>query len=235
MTLAWNLLFYIEDCMAIKWGSTVVTAVKWDSTVCSQVKWGNTVVFPDASGAAVYSYGSNVFGGDIGNVWNSNLHYPAYTSNFDTGGAYIHTGQPDGTNSDIALASTNISLTRQSRLYICAPPGNTDIWFKSTTKIRIICNLVFFIIKSGYEGKAQIEVGTITGTGGGPLSTYAVPGSDHSMGVGYDNRYTWTGGTYNLPNTWSANTNHKRYNICITAMGTYSRMTGTISSIELLT
>ena len=33
--------------MAIKWGSTWVTAVKWGNTVCTQVKWGSTKVFPE--------------------------------------------------------------------------------------------------------------------------------------------------------------------------------------------
>ena len=33
--------------MAIKWGSTWVTAIKWGNTVCTKVKWGNTLVFPD--------------------------------------------------------------------------------------------------------------------------------------------------------------------------------------------
>lgn len=32
--------------MAIKWGSTVVTAVKWGSTNCTKVYWGSTFVFP---------------------------------------------------------------------------------------------------------------------------------------------------------------------------------------------
>ncbi len=36
--------------MAIKWGSTVVTAVKWGNTNCTQVKWGSTIVFPNSTG-----------------------------------------------------------------------------------------------------------------------------------------------------------------------------------------
>ena len=34
--------------MAIKWGSTYVTAVKWGSTNCTTVYWGSTKVFPDS-------------------------------------------------------------------------------------------------------------------------------------------------------------------------------------------
>ena len=33
--------------MAIKWGSTWVTAVKWGTTTCSKVYWGGTLVFPE--------------------------------------------------------------------------------------------------------------------------------------------------------------------------------------------
>ena len=33
--------------MAIKWGSTWVTAVKWGNTTCSKVYWGGTLVFPE--------------------------------------------------------------------------------------------------------------------------------------------------------------------------------------------
>ena len=36
--------------MAIKWGSTYVTAVKWGNTTCTAVKWGSTKVFPDSMG-----------------------------------------------------------------------------------------------------------------------------------------------------------------------------------------
>ena len=38
-----NNIFY----MAIKWGSSNVTAVKWGSTNITKVYWGNTQVFPD--------------------------------------------------------------------------------------------------------------------------------------------------------------------------------------------
>ena len=34
--------------MAIKWGSTYVTAVKWGNTNCTTVYWGSTKVFPDS-------------------------------------------------------------------------------------------------------------------------------------------------------------------------------------------
>ena len=33
--------------MAIKYGSSAVTAVKWGSTNISKVLWGSTQVFPD--------------------------------------------------------------------------------------------------------------------------------------------------------------------------------------------
>ena len=33
--------------MAIKWGSTYVTAVKWGNTTCTKVYWGGTLVFPN--------------------------------------------------------------------------------------------------------------------------------------------------------------------------------------------
>lgn len=32
--------------MAIKWGSTAITAIKWGNTNCTKVYWGSTVVFP---------------------------------------------------------------------------------------------------------------------------------------------------------------------------------------------
>ena len=60
--------------MAIKWGSTYVTAVKWGNTVCTQVKWGSTVVFPNggysgntfsppfANGFYVVEYGNKTTG-----------------------------------------------------------------------------------------------------------------------------------------------------------------------------
>ena len=35
--------------MAIKWGSTYVTAVKWGSTNCTTVYWGSTKVFPNSN------------------------------------------------------------------------------------------------------------------------------------------------------------------------------------------
>ena len=54
MTLAWNLLFYIEDYM-LKWGNTEVTAVKWGNTNVTVVKWGSTVVFPTNNGFDVNS------------------------------------------------------------------------------------------------------------------------------------------------------------------------------------
>ena len=232
MTLAWNLLFYIEDCMAIKWGSTLVTAVKWGSTVCTQVKWGNTVVFPDASGAAVYSYGGNVFGGDIGNLWNTGLH-SEQSSGFNQGGTYIKVNNPDSV-SVFTLASTNISLTQQSVLWMCAPPGSTDTWYKNTTKIKIICNLTFFCIQNNSAGTTRISVGEVNGMGQLITGYYTIPNSDTSKGLGYDNRFTLTGGTYDIPYTWSTNTNFKRWGIQIYAAGTYNRMTGTISSIEFL-
>lgn len=42
--------------MAIKWGSTKVTAVKWGSTSCTCVKWGSTVVFPDGYNGSSFTY-----------------------------------------------------------------------------------------------------------------------------------------------------------------------------------
>lgn len=41
--------------MALKWGSTTVTAVKWGSTQCSIVYWGSTIVFPGGGGVVAYN------------------------------------------------------------------------------------------------------------------------------------------------------------------------------------
>ncbi len=60
--------------MAIKWGSTYVTAVKWGSTNCTQVKWGSTVVFPNSTGYNGSSFDYPIASGfDNGLVFNFNF------------------------------------------------------------------------------------------------------------------------------------------------------------------
>lgn len=76
--------------MAIKWGSTWVTAVKWGNTVCTQVKWGNTVVFPTGG------YSGNIFSPpfvngfyvvEYGNKTTGPLNF-TYSGRYDSKGSY---------------------------------------------------------------------------------------------------------------------------------------------------
>ena len=219
MTLAWNLLFYIEDYMAIKWGNTVCTAIKWGSTVCSQVKWGNTVVFPDASGATVYGYGSNIMNCGIGHSWN-NTGYSA-TSTY-----YI--SDP----SNFKLTSSNVSVTNISIIGFNAAINSTDTWYRSTTKIKIVCSLQLRNTKSTYGGTPIIRVGTINGAG--QTSNYVLNytiGTYMPSSIGTNILLmTYTGGTYTFTSTWGTN----RWYFDINCGGTYVEWTGTISEVTLL-
>lgn len=70
--------------MAIKWGSTYVTAVKWGNTVCTQVKWGSTVVFPtggwDGSGASVPLNGNFYFRDLTNGTWTNPVTFASKAS-----------------------------------------------------------------------------------------------------------------------------------------------------------
>ena len=85
MTLAWNLLFYIEDYMAIKWGNTTVTAVKWGNTTCTAVYWGSTKVFPDEVTVFNSANANTIFAavkcGDLGVVGNATYLASSYLVN----------------------------------------------------------------------------------------------------------------------------------------------------------
>ena len=215
----------------IKWGSTTCTVIKWGNTVCSQVKWGNTVVYPDASGAAIYSYGNNPFNCNIGNSWNTSTYVP-----------YIDTNKHPMT-----LNATNISISNGNGIGTCliaAPNGYTNTWFKNTTKIKITCNLNISSSSNSYYAYPSIEVG----------STYY---NDHVKNVLYDcyiqrdgnirgntsnastwacnKNYpmTWTGGTYTFTGNWNAN-DYTRFWIAIQINGAYAIFNGTISEILFL-
>ena len=56
--------------MAIKWGSTYVTAVKWGNTTCTAVYWGGTKVFP------VGGYDGSSFSYPLIGGFDSNSYFP---------------------------------------------------------------------------------------------------------------------------------------------------------------
>lgn len=83
--------------MAIKWGSTYVTAVKWGNTVCTQVKWGNTVVFPA--------------GGLDGGVLS-----PPFTNGFRSSADGGSDATPGESETDWSLSNGNLYRSRTSRI-----------------------------------------------------------------------------------------------------------------------
>ena len=59
--------------MAIKWGSTEVTAVKWGNTDVAVVKWGSTIVFPAyGTGYDGYNFSTSLAGGMTSEIRGSN-------------------------------------------------------------------------------------------------------------------------------------------------------------------
>ena len=212
----------------VKWGSTVCTAIKWDSTFCTQVNWGSTKVFPDASGATVYGYGSNIFGADMGTSYSTTYHgTPASHQN---AGFYV------AVPSEFTPGSSSLTLTSAAYAGFNAPTNSTDTWFKSTTKIKIVCNLQLRNTKSTYGGSPGITVGVINAIG--QFSVYVL---DYTIGtytpgtIGSDILLmTYTGGTYTFTSDWSTNANFVRWAVKIDSGGTYVRWTGTISEVTLL-
>lgn len=218
--------------MAIKWGSTVCTVIKWGSTVCSQVKWGSTVVFPDVSGAAIYSYGNNPFNCSIGNSWNSSTYI-----------SYINTNE-----CSMTLNSTNISISTgdgSGRCLIAAPNNYTNTWFKNTTKIKIVCSLNISTSSSRYYAYPSIEVGTVkyNTIGYTALNNCYIQRDGNTRGntsnastwaASSSYPMTWTGGTYNFNGTWDNDTTYTRFIIRIDINGAYAVFSGTISEIVLM-
>ena len=70
--------------MAIKWGSTYVTAVKWGNTTCTAVYWGGTKVFPvggyDGSGASIPLNGNFYFRDLFNGTWTNPVTFASKAS-----------------------------------------------------------------------------------------------------------------------------------------------------------
>ena len=103
--------------MAIKWGSTYVTAVKWGSTICTQVKWGSTVVFPNSTG-----YNGSSFDFPIASGFNNGVAISANFKNdgFNTG--YKATTSKNNINFSMYKTITITWETTRPKL------GNQEAW-----------------------------------------------------------------------------------------------------------
>ena len=102
--------------MAIKWGSTWVTAVKWGNTVCTQVKWGNTVVFP--------------VGGLDGGVLS-----PPFTNGFRSSANGGSDATPDENETDWSLSNGKLYRSRYS--YITRTYDSAHITFLTKDNIGL--------------------------------------------------------------------------------------------------
>ena len=114
MTLAWNLLFYIEDYM-LKWGNTEVTTVKWGNTNVTVVKWGNTVVFPTNNGFDVNS------GTFVAPIASGLYYFPDFGGNstLTTGTAFTSertAGRTFGTNRVTFVSKTALTASQWNQI-----------------------------------------------------------------------------------------------------------------------
>ena len=132
--------------MAIKWGSTLVTAVKWGSTNCTQVKWGSTIVFPNSTG-----YNGSTFADPIASGFNTGMsfHLNFRESNVNT--TYMATTSND-----------NINFTPYSRLYITSSytTDGTGAW---ATLYSVSCSGSQVWATTG--ATADINISSVTSTG----------------------------------------------------------------------
>ena len=222
--------------MAIKWDSTTCTVIKWGNTVCSQVKWGNTVVYPDASGIALYSYGANPMPCDIGNYWDYDLYSSTQSQASEQAGYKIVNNDTNGT---MVLNTNNISGTAVKIFGISSPtPGGGYNYWKSAKKLKVVCNIQFIAQQkfTSSQGIAiKLELGYISGTGRSEYSSMDI--LEQTLGKYYGGAAgqvleTYTGGTYNL-GTINSNSLH-RFSFAIKYSGNI-RLTGTLSEVSLLT
>ena len=146
--------------MAIKWGSTWVTAVKWGNTVCTQVKWGSTVVFPTGGyDGSSFSYPFNT-GIKVGLQDNTDGATTQWSSTFTSGNPTysMQIGNRSSTQywcfGFIESASQSIDFTKYtkiniawslslpnnifklSQVYLKMPNGSTDVYITKYNRFQ---------------------------------------------------------------------------------------------------
>ena len=172
--------------MAIKWGSTVVTAVKWGNTNCTQVKWGSTVVFPNSTGYNGSSFTDPIASGFT--LW----RYDGY--DLDTNGK-----KKDVTSGGLNHSYTNIGRIQCSAHYRWI--SRNTINFTPYSKIIMVMKYNYYNIMENsnywYACYAQyVDIVSCNSNVQSPTTTnfYGDWSSTYSG--------KWADGTYPASNTW---------------------------------